>query len=102
MDGAAAGRAGASAALERNAPAAAARRALSWAAGVAGGLCLLFAVAGGHLFGFGREASVEQMTVQFNRILRANGADDLLRQGLDVSLGEPGRRGDGPSNAQRS
>ena len=65
-----------------------ARRALSWAAGVAGGLCLLFAVAGGHLFGFGREASVEQMTVQFNRILRANGADDLLRQGLDVSLGE--------------
>ena len=64
------------------------RRALAWAAGVAGGLCLLFAVAGGSLFDFGREAAVEQMTAQFNRLLRESGADDLLRQGLDVTLGE--------------
>ena len=64
------------------------RRALAWAAGVTGGLCLLFAVAGGQLFDFGREAAVEQMTAQFNRILQANGADDLLRQGLDATIGE--------------
>ena len=64
------------------------RRALAWATGVAGGLCLLFAVAGGQLFDFGREAAVEQMTAQFNYLLQANGADDLLRQGLDVTLGE--------------
>ena len=64
------------------------RRALAWAAGVAGGLCLLFAVAGGQFFDFGREEAVEQMTAQFNRVLRANGADDLLRQGLDVTIGE--------------
>ena len=69
-------------------PAARLRRALAWAAGVTGGLCLLFAVAGGHLFDFGREAAVEQMTAQFNHILQANGADDLLRQGLDVTIGE--------------
>ena len=69
-------------------PAARLRRALAWAAGVTGGLCLLFAVAGGHLFDFGREAAVEQMTAQFNYILQANGADDLLQQGLDVTIGE--------------
>ena len=69
-------------------PAARLRRALAWAAGVTGGLCLLFAVAGGQLFDFGREAAVEQMTAQFNRILQANGADDLLRQGLDATIGE--------------
>ena len=34
-------------------PAARLRRALAWAAGVTGGLCLLFAVAGGQLFDFG-------------------------------------------------
>jgi len=28
------------------------------------------------------------MTAQFNRILQANGADDLLRQGLDATIGE--------------
>jgi len=64
------------------------RRALAWAAGVAGGVCLLFAAAGGRLFDFGREAAVEQMTAQFNRILQDSGADDLLRQGFDVTLGE--------------
>lgn len=69
-------------------PAARLRRALAWAAGVTGGVCLLFAVAGGHLFDFGREAAVEQMTAQFNHILRASGADDLLQQGLDVTIGE--------------
>ena len=69
-------------------PAVRLRRALAWAAGVTGGLCLLFAVAGGQLFDFGREAAVEQMTAQFNRILQANGADDLLRQGLDATIGE--------------
>lgn len=69
-------------------PAARLRRALAWAAGVTGGLCLLFAVVGGQLFDFGREAAVEQMTAQFNRILQANGADDLLRQGLDATIGE--------------
>ena len=31
---------------------------------------------------------MEQMTAQFNRILQANGADDLLRQGLDATIGE--------------
>jgi hypothetical protein len=64
------------------------RRALAWAVGVTGGICLLFIVAGGALFDFGKEASVAQLTEQFAQLLRANGADDLLRQGLDVTLGE--------------
>lgn len=71
-----------------NVPLVRARRAIAWAAGVTGGICLLFAVAGGHLFDFGRETAVEGMTAQFTQLLQAGGADDLLRQGLNVTLGE--------------
>ena len=69
-------------------PAARLRRSVAWAAGVTGGACLLLAVAGGRLFDFGRDAAVEQMTAQFGRMLQAGGADDLLQQGFDVTLGE--------------
>lgn len=62
-------------------------RALAWAAGITGGLCLLFALAGGSLFGFGREADAEVMTRQFGAMLQQAGMDDAVRQGLHEEMG---------------
>lgn len=62
-------------------------RALGWAAGVVGGLCLLFAVAGSHLFDFGYAASEEQLTAQFGEWFRQAGMEEELRRGLDIELG---------------
>jgi len=64
------------------------QRALAWAAGLTGGACLLFAVAGGGLFDFGREAGIEQMTDQFGRMLQASGGADYLSRGLHEQLGD--------------
>ena len=63
-------------------------RALAWAAGVTGGLCLLLAVAGGSLFDFGRAASAEMMTEQFRQIFEANQLQEYLSHGMDVEWGE--------------
>jgi len=63
------------------------RRALAWAAGVTGGLCLLFAAAGASLFDFGRAASEQQMTAAFGDWFRQAGMEAELRQGLDAELG---------------
>lgn len=63
------------------------RRALRWSLGVAGGLCLLFAVAGPALFDFGRQAAEEQMTATFGGWFRQAGMTAELRQGLDAELG---------------
>ena len=59
----------------------------AWAAGITGGICLLFIVAGGSLFDFGEAESEEMMTEQFYYMLQASGADDAIRQGLHEQLG---------------
>lgn len=63
-------------------------RALAWAGGVTGGLCLLFAVAGGSLFDFGEKADAAMMTEQFTKIFEANGLQDYIDRGLDIEWGE--------------
>ncbi len=63
-------------------------RALAWAAGVTGGLCLLLAVAGGTFFDFGREKSVVEMTDTFHRIFEANNMQSYIDRGMDVEWAE--------------
>ena len=64
------------------------RKGIAWAAGISGGLCLLFAVAGGALFDFGRAASAEQMTETFRQLFAANGLQSYIDRGMDVEWGE--------------
>ena len=64
------------------------RRALAWAAGLTGGLCLLFAVAGGALFDFGEQVDAEMMTDQFSRIFAANNLQSYIDKGVDIEWGE--------------
>ena len=66
---------------------------LAWAAGVTGGLCLLFAVAGGSLFDFGRAASAEQMGETFRQLFQANGLQSYVDRGMDVEWGDAVARG---------
>ena len=63
-------------------------RALAWAGGVTGGLCLLLAVAGGSLFDFGRGESTVLMTDQFHQLFQANGMQEYIDRGMDVEMGE--------------
>ncbi len=63
-------------------------KALAWAAGVTGGICLLFILFGGSLFSFGKEESVELMTGYMREILAANNLQSYLDRGLDVEWGE--------------
>lgn len=63
-------------------------RALAWAGGVTGGLCLLLAVAGGSLFGFGEERSAVEMTEQFHHLFRESGMQEYLDRGMDAEMGE--------------
>lgn len=62
-------------------------RALAWAAGVTGGLCLLFAVAGSALFDFGRGQSEVMMTDQFRYLLEANNMQAEIAQGMPEEMG---------------
>ena len=62
-------------------------RVLAWSAGITGGLCLLFAVAGSALFDFGREASAEMMTEQFHHIFQANDMQQYIDRGMDIEWG---------------
>lgn len=62
--------------------------AVARAAGITGGLCLLFAVAGGSLFDFGRAESAQTMTEQFHRLFQANQMQDYIARGMDVEMGE--------------
>lgn len=64
-----------------------ARRALVWAVGMVGGVCLLFALVGSSLFDFGFSASEEQLTAQFGEWFHEAGMENELRQGLDIELG---------------
>lgn len=59
-------------------------RALGWAAGITGGLCLLFAVGGGVLFDFGRGESAAMMTDQFRHIFEANNMQSYIDRGMDI------------------
>jgi len=63
-------------------------RALAWAGGVTGGLCLLLAVAGGSLFDFGRGESTVLMTDQFHQLFQSNGMQEYIDRGMDVEMGE--------------
>ena len=62
-------------------------RALKWAAGTVGGVCLLFAVAGPALFDFGEAAAEREMTATFGSWFRQAGMEAELRQGMDAELG---------------
>ncbi len=62
-------------------------RAVAWAAGITGGIALLFAVAGGSLFDFGHEKSYEMMSSEFYRMLRDSGGDELIARGMHDELG---------------
>ena len=63
-------------------------RALAWAAGITGGLCLLFIVGGNLLFDFGREASTVSMTDTFRHLFEANGMQEYIDRGMDIQWGE--------------
>lgn len=63
-------------------------RKIGLAAGITGGLCLLFAVAGGVLFSFGGEESRQMMTDYMYRLLEANQMQEYIKQGYDVEWGE--------------
>ncbi len=62
-------------------------RSVAWSAGVVGGVALLFAVAGGSLLEFGREAAGEQMSSEFGRMLMMSGYEDAVKEGLHEELG---------------
>lgn len=63
-------------------------KASAWAAGVTGGVCLLFIVAGGLLFDFGRDASAVSMTDTFRQLFEANDMQPYIDRGMDIEWGE--------------
>lgn len=62
-------------------------RPMAWAAGITGGICLLFAVAGGSLLDFGRTEAEDMMIEQFYYMLKDSGADDYIARGYHEQLG---------------
>ncbi len=62
-------------------------RALIVATAVTAGVALLFTVAGGSLFDFGRETFGDAMSQQFYYMLRESGAEDMIAKGLHDELG---------------
>lgn len=62
-------------------------RPMAWAAGITGGLCLLFAVAGGSIFDFGRTEAEDLMIEQFYHILKGNGLDEHISRGYHETWG---------------
>lgn len=63
-------------------------RALAWAGGITGGICLLLAIAGGSLFDFGQQRSAGEMTEWFAHIFTQNDMQSYLDRGMDVEMGE--------------
>ena len=63
-------------------------RALAWAAGVTGGVCLLFAVAGGSLFGFGERESADFLADQYYQMFRSAGMEEAIAQGAPEELAD--------------
>lgn len=63
-------------------------RALAWSAGVTGGLCLLFAVAGGSLFGFGERESADFLAGQYYQMFKSAGMEEAIAQGAPEELAD--------------
>lgn len=63
-------------------------RGLAWAAGITGGLCLLFAVAGSAFFDFGRADSTVYMTDTFRHIFESNNMQSYIDRGMDMEWAE--------------
>ena len=63
-------------------------RAVAWAAGITGGICLLFIVAGGLFFDFGRDASAVSMADTFRQLFEANDMQQYIDRGMDIEWGE--------------
>ena len=57
-------------------------RAVAWAAGITGGVCLLFAVAGGVLFDFGESDAAALMSDQYRLIFEANNLQTYVDRGV--------------------
>ena len=62
-------------------------RATAWSAGITGGVCLIFALFGRMIFGFGEEETGQMLTGQFLDMLQRSGATDYIAQGLHEDLG---------------
>ncbi len=63
------------------------RKGLAWSAGLTGGLCLLFALAGGALFDFGRDAGASFMTDQFTYMFQQSGLQEYIDRGMPEEMG---------------
>ncbi len=63
-------------------------KAVAWAAGTTGGVCLLLVAAGGALFDFGAGESAAMMTDQFNYAFQAYGAEEYIDRGMDIEWGD--------------
>ena len=59
----------------------------AWAAGITGGICLVFILFGSSLFDFGERESEEMLSAEFMHMLRFSGNDEAVRQGLHEELG---------------
>lgn len=62
-------------------------RATGIAAGIVGGIALIFALFGGSLFDFGREESGEMMSEQFRYMFEQSGGGEYIRKGVHDELG---------------
>lgn len=62
-------------------------RATGIAAGIVGGIALIFALFGGSIFDFDREASGEMMSEQFRYMLEQSGGEEYIRKGVHDELG---------------
>ena len=63
-------------------------RALAWAGGITGGICLIFALVGGSILGFGRTESAEMMMLAVLPDVPGGGMEDAIAQGIPEELGE--------------
>ena len=62
-------------------------RSVAWSAGIAGGVCLIFALFGGMMFDFGEQQTGRMLTAEFRDMLQRSGADNYIAQGLHEDLG---------------
>lgn len=62
-------------------------RALAWSTGIAGGVCLIFALFGRMMFDFGEQETGRMLTAQFSDMLQRSGASEYIAQGLHEELG---------------
>ena len=63
-------------------------RAVAWAGGITGGLCLLLALFGRSLFAFGEAEASALLTDYMRRLFEANGLQEYIARGMDIEWGE--------------